>query len=184
MTSVVRPQSRFLNDSLNREGWFLENEAFLAWHLQALPLLIVGMLPIFLEETPRPWSEPVNLIYFYELMSRALGSWRFSKPYQMGLEENVAQFRLFLGTRSHLSLLTRLASLVYNLYLAAKSLMGRCLLQLWVLLQSLGSFVIIVWLLCSYLNSMSQLSLLALLICNGSYMSYDLNTLLRTGMPS
>lgn len=50
-----------------------------------------------LEDTLRCWSDAVNLIYFHEFMSSVLCSWRrFSKPYQMGLEEDGANFRLLL----------------------------------------------------------------------------------------
>lgn len=62
-----------------------------------------GYIAHLLEDILRPWLEPVNLIYFHELMSRVLGSWRFSKPHQMSLEENVAQSGLFQGNRHHLS---------------------------------------------------------------------------------
>ena len=63
-------------------------------------LLHYGYFVHSLQETLKSWSDSVNLIYFHELMSNGLDSWRrFSKLYQMDLEEDGAQFMLILWPR-------------------------------------------------------------------------------------
>ena len=64
------------------------------------PLLHYGYFVHSLEETLRSWLDSANFIYFHELRSSGLDSWRrFSKLYQMDLEEDGAQFILILWPR-------------------------------------------------------------------------------------
>lgn len=94
---------------------------------------------------------------------------------------------VFLGTSNHLILLPKAASLTYNSYIEAKSLMERCSLQLWVLPQSLGAFknklriffsTLVIWTLWVSAQFINIINLQW--IC----MSHVLNTLLHTGAPA